>query len=95
MISYGLKFQSKIAVASSLNILDGLSFVISGTFLGYSRDEIKMMIEENGGKNLSGISAKTSFLVAGNKIGPSKLEKAKNLNIKIISEDDLLQMIRG
>ena len=95
LISYGLKFQSKIAVASSLNILDGLSFVISGTFLGYSRDEIKMMIEENGGKNLSGISAKTSFLVAGNKIGPSKLEKAKNLNIKIISEDDLLQMIRG
>lgn len=93
--SYGLKFQSEIEVASSLNILDGLSFVISGTFLEYSRDEIKMMIEENGGKNLSGISAKTSFLVAGNKIGPSKLEKAKKLNIKIISEDDLLQMIRG
>ena len=93
--SYGLKMQADEPVIAGSKRLEGLSFVISGTFLMHSRDEIKAMIEENGGKNLSGISSKTSFLVAGDKIGPSKLQKAKTLNIKIISEEELLHFIKG
>ena len=73
--------------------LKGLSIIISGTFEKNSRDDLKKMIEQNGGKNVSSISQNTSYLLAGNNIGPSKLEKAKKLNIPIISEDDFLKMI--
>jgi DNA ligase (NAD+) len=73
--------------------LNGKTFVISGVFEKYSRDELKNLIEENGGKILSGISAKLDFLVAGDNMGPSKLEKATKLNIKLISEDELTKMI--
>jgi DNA ligase (NAD+) len=73
--------------------LAGLSFVISGVFEKYSRDELKDLIEQNGGKILSGISAKLSFLVAGENMGPAKLEKAGKLNIPIISDEELLKMI--
>ena len=70
-----------------------LSIIISGTFEKNSRDDLKKMIEQNGGKNVSSISKNTSYLLAGNNIGPSKLEKAEKLNIPIISEDDFLKMI--
>ena len=72
--------------------LKGLSFVISGTFQNFSRDELKADIELHGGKNASGISAKTSYLIAGENIGPSKLEKATTLKIPIITEEKYLQL---
>ncbi len=73
--------------------LKNKSIIISGTFNKYSRDEIKKLIEKNGGKNVSSISSKTDYLVAGDKIGPSKLEKAQKLNISIISEDQFLKLL--
>lgn len=73
--------------------LKGKSLIISGVFKNYSRDEIKHMIEQNGGKNVSSISSKTDYLVAGENIGPSKLDKAQKLNITIISEDEFLKLI--
>lgn len=73
--------------------LTGLTFVISGVFDKYSRDELKQMIEENGGKNSGSISAKTNYVLAGENMGPAKLEKAQKLKVKIISEDDFLRMI--
>jgi len=73
--------------------LNGLSIIISGTFEKFSRDELKEMIEINGGKNVSSISKKTSYLLAGENIGPSKLQKARDLNIPIISEDEFLELI--
>ncbi len=73
--------------------LDGLSFVVSGVFSQFGRDEIKEVIEQHGGKNQSGVSAKTSFLLAGDEAGPSKLEKAKKLKVKIIDEKEFQNMI--
>jgi DNA ligase (NAD+) len=73
--------------------LKNLSIIISGTFTRHSRDEIKDLIEKHGGKNVSSISKNTDFLLAGDNIGPSKLEKANKLGIKIISEDDFENMI--
>jgi len=73
--------------------LTGKTFVISGVFEKHSREELKALIEENGGKILSGISAKLDYLVAGDNMGPSKLEKANKLNVPLISEDELLGMI--
>ena len=72
--------------------LSGLSILISGTFTKFSRDEIKAYIELHGGKNVTSISSKTNYLVAGENIGPSKLEKAQKLKVPIITEDDLLRM---
>ncbi len=72
--------------------LSGLSILISGTFTKFSRDEIKAFIELHGGKNVTSISSKTNYLVAGENIGPSKLEKAQKLKVPIITEDDLLRM---
>ena len=74
--------------------LSGFSIVISGTFSQFSRDELKLMIEKNGGKNVSSISSKTSFLVAGENMGPSKLEKAKSLGLKILSETEFLNLLK-
>jgi DNA ligase (NAD+) len=73
--------------------LKGLSIVISGTFSKHSRDEYKKMIETNGGKNVGSVSAKTSYILAGDNMGPAKLEKASKLGVKIINEDDFLKMI--
>ncbi|OFX18926.1 MAG: DNA ligase (NAD(+)) LigA [Bacteroidetes bacterium GWA2_31_9] len=73
--------------------LSGLTFVISGVFDKYSRDELKQIIEENGGKNSGSISAKTNYVLAGENMGSAKLEKAQKLKIKIISEDEFLGMI--
>ncbi|MEG2514144.1 MAG: helix-hairpin-helix domain-containing protein, partial [Bacteroidaceae bacterium] len=73
--------------------LAGLSIVISGVFTHHSRDEYKEMIEINGGKNVGSLSAKTSFILAGDNMGPSKLEKAEKLGIRIINEEDFLKLI--
>jgi len=75
------------------NKLNGQTFVISGTFEKHSRDELKELITKYGGKNTGSISAKTNFLLAGENIGPSKLEKVKKLNIPIITESDFLKLI--
>ena len=75
------------------NILNSQTFVVSGVFTTYSRDGIKETIENNGGKVLSAISAKTNYLVAGDKMGPEKLKKAEKLGIRIISEHELTNMI--
>ncbi|MDB5129493.1 BRCT domain-containing protein, partial [Mucilaginibacter sp.] len=90
----GLQFvaeEKEVTLASEK--LSGQSFIISGVFEKYSRDELKDLIEQNGGKILSSISAKLSYLVAGENMGPAKLEKANKLNIPIISDDELLAMI--
>jgi DNA ligase (NAD+) len=73
--------------------LEGKSIIISGIFSKYSRDEIKVLIEKHGGKSVSSISSKTDYLVAGKNIGPGKLEKANELSIPIISEDEFLALI--
>lgn len=75
--------------------LEGKSFVISGSFINHSRDELKSLIELHGGKNLSSVSSNTNFLVAGSKIGPAKLVKAKKLNVQIITEDEFIGMVYG
>lgn len=76
------------------NKLEGKTIVISGVFNKYSRDEYKLMIEKNGGKNASSISSKTSFVLAGDNMGPSKYEKASKLGILIVNEDTFLDMIQ-
>lgn len=90
----GLQFEveEKTIVYQSDKLL-GKTFVISGVFQQLSRDELKDLIEANGGKMLSGISAKLNYLVAGDNMGPSKLEKATKLNIPIINDEELLKMI--
>jgi DNA ligase (NAD+) len=77
------------------NALVGKSFVISGVFSLHSRDQYKAMIEQNGGKNVSSISAKTDYVLAGENMGPAKLEKAEKLGITIIDENSFLGMIGG
>lgn len=74
--------------------LDGKSIVVSGTFSHHSREEYKQMIEAYGGKNVSSISKKTSYVLAGENMGPAKLEKATKLGVTILSEDDFLEMLR-
>ncbi len=89
----GLCFElSKEQLANRSEKLKDLSFVISGVF-SISRDEIKAMIEQNGGKNTSAVSAKTSYLVAGDNMGPEKRKKAEKLGVKIIGEEELLKLI--
>lgn len=73
--------------------LSGMSVLISGTFSRYSRDELKTLIEQNGGKNVSSVSSKTDLFLTGDKIGPAKLVKAEKLGIKMISEDEFLALI--
>lgn len=90
----GLQMQiDEASLANRSEKLAGLSIIISGTFDKNSRDDLKKMIEQNGGKNVSSISKNTNYLLAGNNIGPSKLEKAEKLNIPIISEEEFLKMI--
>jgi len=91
--SQNLRFEMKSEQKEGqTDKLKGISIIISGTFERFSRDDLKAFIELNGGKNVTSISAKTNYLVAGENIGPSKLEKAQKLKIPIISEDDLLQL---
>ena len=74
-------------------ILKGKSIVVSGVFKSLSRNEIKQLIEEHSGKNVSSISKSTSYLVAGENMGPSKLEKANSLGIKILTEEEFLEKL--
>lgn len=90
----GLKFEiDESANEPAGDSLEGMSFVISGVFEKYGRDELKELIKSHGGKIVSSISAKLDYLVAGDKMGPAKLDKANKLNINIISEADLDKMI--
>lgn len=89
----GLQFESEKNNTVASNKLEGLSFVISGTFSNHSRDELKSLIEQNGGKNVGSISSKTNYVLAGENMGPAKLDKAQKLGIKIISEDEFIAMI--
>ncbi len=73
--------------------LSGLSIVISGTFAHHSRDEYKALIEQHGGKNSGSVSGKTDYILAGENMGPAKLEKANKLGVKIIHEEEFLKMI--
>ncbi len=92
--SYGLQFAlSAEQTAAASDKLVGQSIVISGVFQHHSRDEYKLLIEQNGGKNVGSISGKTSFILAGDNMGPSKLQKAEKLGIRIVSEDEFLQML--
>ena len=84
---------SEEVLANQTEKLKGQTFVVSGVFESVSRSELKKLIEDNGGKVSSSISSKTSYLVAGDKMGPSKREKAEGLNIPIINEKDFLQLI--
>lgn len=89
----GLQFELKVdQMSSASEKLAGKSVVVSGVF-SQSRDEIKLLVEKHGGKNVSSISAKTSFVLAGDNMGPAKLDKARELNIPIISEEEFLKMI--
>ena len=85
---------SEDAIAAVSDRLAGKSIVISGVFMHHSRDEYKKMIEQNGGKNVGSISAKTNFVLAGENMGPAKLEKAKKLGITILNEDEFLAMLQ-
>lgn len=94
--SYGLQMAlSEEQTAQASDKLKGKSIVISGVFQHHSRDEYKLLIEQHGGKNVGSISGKTSFILAGDNMGPSKLQKAEKLGIQIVSEDDFLNMIEG
>ncbi len=89
-----MSIVSDEAVPAS-NVLEGKSIVISGVFQHHSRDEYKALIERHGGKNVGSISGKTSFILAGENMGPSKLEKAEKLGVAIVDEDTFLKMIEG
>ena len=92
--SYGLQFAlSAEQTAAASDKLAGLSIVISGVFSHHSRDEYKLIIEQNGGKNVGSISGKTSFVLAGDNMGPSKLQKAEKLGIRIVSENEFLEIV--
>ena len=91
---YGLRMSlSEEQLAGHTDRLKGLTIVISGVFQRHSRDEYKTLIEQHGGKNTGSISAKTSYLLAGDNMGPAKLQKAEKLGVKIINEQQFLEMI--
>ncbi len=93
---YGVQMSlSEEQIQGVTDKLAGKSIVISGVFAQHSRDEYKMMIEQHGGKNVGSISGKTSFILAGENMGPSKLQKAEKLGIPIVSEEEFLQMIES
>ena len=94
--SYGVNLKAEIveeATKSDHQPLAGKSIVVSGVFIHHSRDQYKAMIEHHGGKNVGSISAKTSYVLAGDKMGPAKLEKASKLGIEIINEDQFLALL--
>ncbi len=93
--NHGLRFElSQDALAARTDKLQGRTVVISGTFRKYSRDEYKALILQNGGKNSGSVSKNTDYILAGENMGPAKLEKAEKLGIKIIDEDTFLEMIK-
>ena len=91
----GLQFEGESLQPSAISHqLDGMSIVISGTFAHHSRDEYKAMIEAHGGKNVGSVSKKTSFILAGENMGPEKRKKAEELGIRLMTEDEFLEMIK-
>ena len=90
----GLQFEEEAKVLHSTS-LEGKNIVISGKFLDHTRDELKELIELHGGKNQSGVSANTDFIVAGENMGPAKLQKAEKLGVKILSESEFIALIGG
>ena len=94
--AYGLQMAvEKGEEQGGSDVLAGKSIVISGVFQRHSRDEYKAIIERNGGKNVGSISGKTSFILAGDNMGPSKLQKAEKLGVAIVDEETFLKMIEG
>jgi DNA ligase (NAD+) len=92
--NFGVQLElSADILANQTNKLEGKTFVVSGVFETLSRNELKKLIEDNGGKVSSSISSKTSYVVAGDKMGPSKRTKAESLNIQLISEEDFMNLI--
>lgn len=92
---YGLQMSlSEEQIQAASTKLEGKSIVISGVFTRHSRDEYKRIIEQNGGKNVGSISGKTSFILAGDNMGPAKLQKAEKLGVPIVDEDTFLEMIK-
>lgn len=89
----GLQLQSNEPVRPQSNRLQGLTIVISGTFEHHSREELKQLIEDHGGKNAGSVSKKTSFILAGDNMGPQKLEKARALGVPLKSEDEFIEML--
>lgn len=89
----GVQMKAEAPAEPVGNALAGKSIVVSGVFSLHSRDEYKAMIEAHGGKNASGVTSKTSFILAGDNMGPAKLEKARKLGVEIVSEDEFLKMI--
>ena len=90
----GVQFEAQISQTAEVsNRLEGKKIVISGVFAKHSRDEYKMLIEQHGGKNVGSISKSTDYVLAGETMGPAKLEKANALGIRIIDEDEFLDMI--
>ena len=91
---YGVQLETKTVFnPDATDKLIGKTFVVSGVFVKFNRDDLKKAIEDNGGKVGSSISAKTDFVIAGDNMGPAKLEKATKLNVSIISEDDFIAML--
>lgn len=90
---YGLQMEMAESAAPVSDTLKGLSIVISGVFHHHSRDEYKAIIEQHGGKNVGSVSGATSFILAGDNMGPAKLEKAEKLGVKIVSEEEFLKKL--
>jgi DNA ligase (NAD+) len=90
----GLQLEMNDTLGEVSHVLGGKSFVVSGVFENHSRDEIKALVEQWGGKNTSSISLKTGYLIAGSNMGPAKKLKAEKLGVAIISEEDFLEMLK-
>ena len=96
LASYGLQMERAEEEAGARSEkLKGQIIVISGTFAHHSRDEYKALIEQHGGKNSGSISGKTSFILAGENMGPAKMEKAAQLGIRLLNEDEFLKLLEG
>ena len=93
--SAGIRFSDGNMNTQQSNSLEGKTIVISGTFDKHSRDEYKELIENNGGKNVSSVSGNTSFILAGENMGPEKLKKAESLGVKLVDENTFLDMIKA
>jgi DNA ligase (NAD+) len=91
--SYGIRFSEESRIALSSNLLEGKTIVISGVFKKHSREEYKDMIEKNGGRNSSSISGSTSYILAGENMGPSKKEKAEESGVPLVNEEEFLKII--
>ena len=95
LAEYGLCLESNnTPLSPSSTKLTGLTFVVSGVFSKFSRDDLKNTIEQNGGKLVGSVSGKTSYIVAGENMGPEKLKKAEKLGIKIIDENQFIELIK-